>query len=185
VTANAATDAITIINLTGYEATASLTDTQVSEVKIGDRVQVAVNGSGTLTGTVSRVGPVQVSDSAYTYPLAVALPVTTQPIFAGSTANLQIVLHQVNYALAVPTSAMHTNAPGETYVLIVANGKETEKKVSVGVVGATYTQITSGLTKGTKVVLADLSEAIPSSNTDTATSGFGGFGGAGQAGGAR
>ena len=80
---------------------------------------------------------------------------------------------------------MHTIAPGETYVLIVANGMETEKNVSVGVVGATYTQITSGLTKGTKVVLADLSEAIPSSNTDTATSGFGGFGGAGQAGGAR
>jgi hypothetical protein len=42
-----------------------------------------------------------------------------------------------------------------------------------GVLGATYTQVISGLQFGQTVVLADYSLVVPSSNTNS----FGGFGG--------
>ena len=94
VTAGSTSDAITIINSGSYQATGSLTSTQAAEVKVGDQALVTVNGkSGTLAGTVSRVGPVDASSSSYTYPLIVLLSGGSHGIAAGSTAQVQVVLH--------------------------------------------------------------------------------------------
>jgi RND family efflux transporter MFP subunit len=187
VAAGSSSDAITIINASSYQATASLTSTQAAQVKVGDKASVTVNGiTSTLTGTVSRVGPVDVSGSSYTYPLIVVLSGGSHGIAAGSTAQVQVVLREAVNALAVPTSAVHTSGT-RSYVFVPESGQETRKTISVGVVGNIYTQVTSGVTKGTTVVLANLSEAVPASSTSATTGRFGGgagFGGGGFAGGA-
>jgi hypothetical protein len=82
----------------------------------------------------------------------------------------------------VPTSAVHTTSAGHSYVIVLQGNKEVTKTVTVGVVGATYTQIMSGLTRGTAVVLANLSTAVPSSSTNSNTGRFGGLGGGGLGG---
>jgi multidrug efflux pump subunit AcrA (membrane-fusion protein) len=174
VSAGSTTASITVINSGSFEATASLTSTQVAQVKVGDTALVTVDGvNGTLSGTVSRVGPVDSSSSGYTYPLVVALPAGAHGISGGSTAQVQVVLHQVTYALAVPTSAVHTTGVNVSYVLVLKGGHETRTTVSVGAVGSAYTQITSGLEPGMTVVLADLSTPIPASS-NTTTGRFGG-----------
>jgi hypothetical protein len=184
VTAGSSSDAITIINSGSYQATASLTSTQAAEVKVGDQALVTVNGApGTLTGTVTRVGPVNTSNSSYTYPLIVLLPGGSHGIAAGSTAQVQVVLHQVANARAVPTSAVQT-VGNNSYVLVPASGQEARRKITVGIVGSIYTQVTGGVAKGTTVILANLSQAVPSSSTSSSTGGFGGgrFGGGGGSG---
>jgi multidrug efflux pump subunit AcrA (membrane-fusion protein) len=185
VTAGSTTSAVTVLNSGSYEATASLTSTQVAEVHAGDSALVTVDGvSGSLTATVSRVGPVDAADSGYTYPVVVALPSGHHGLSGGATAQIEIVLHQVDYALAVPTSAVHSAGTDDSYVLVLANGREKQTRVSVGAVGAVYTQIDSGLAKGATVVLADLSQPIPSSGSDATTGRLGGgFGGGGEFGG--
>ena len=82
--------------------------------------------------------------------------------------------------LAVPTSAVETTGT-RSYVLEPEKGELTPKVIKVGMVGDTYTQVLSGLSKGQSVVLADYAEAVPSSNTDLtdALGGGGGFGGGG------
>ena len=122
------------------------------------------------------------SGTSYTYPLIVALPAGSHGIAAGSTAQVQVVLHEVDATLAVPTSAVHTTGTDSSYVFVLESGQEVRKKISVGVVGGVYTQVTSGITEGTTVVLAHLSEAVPTSSTNTSTRGFGGagFGGGGS-----
>jgi trimeric autotransporter adhesin len=183
VTAGSTNDAITIINSGSYQATGSLTSTQAAEVKVGDQALVTVNGmTGTLTGTVTRVGPVDASNSSYTYPLIVLLSGGSHGIAAGSTAQVQVVLHEVNNTRAVPTSAVHT-VGNNSYVFVPESGQEARKKISVGIVGSVYTQVTAGITKGTSVILADMSQAVPSSSTSSSTTGFGGAGGGGFAGG--
>ena len=90
----------------------------------------------------------------------------------------------VSDVVAVPTSAVETTGIG-SYVLLLDNGILARKVVKVGMIGDTYTQIVSGLKDGQSIVLADYSEAVPSSNTDLTTAlgggatGFGGFGGFG------
>jgi len=174
VSAGSTTDSITIIDSGSYQVTASLTGAQSYQVEVGDSALVSVNGmAGTLTGTVARVGPVEGSGSSYTYPLVVALPAGSHGISAGSSAQLQVVLHEVKDTLAVPTSAVSTAGLGNSHVLVLQAGQELRKKVVVGVVGALYTQITSGIGEGTTVVLADLSEAVPPSSSSLLVRGFG------------
>jgi multidrug efflux pump subunit AcrA (membrane-fusion protein) len=178
VSAGSSSSTITVINSGGYQTTSSLTPTQVNQVAVGDAVQVSVYGtSGTISGTVSRVGPVTVGSSSDTYPVIVALATGASTMSAGSTAAVNIGVASAANALVVPTSAVHTSSPGRSYVIVLQSGKEKQTPVTVGVAGATYTQITSGLTQGQTVILADPSQALPSSNTSSTGGGFGGAGG--------
>jgi multidrug efflux pump subunit AcrA (membrane-fusion protein) len=187
VSAGSTSEAITIVDAGSYEATASLTTAQAEQVHVGDTSLVAVDGTtGTLVGTVARVGPVDTGNSTYSYPLIVALPVGSHGVAAGSTAQIQVVLHQVAHTLAVPTSAVNTIASGRSYVIVLESGQVARRRVSVGVVGGIYTQVTSGIGSGATVVLADLSQPVPASNTTSLFRGFGrgglvggGFGGGG------
>jgi multidrug efflux pump subunit AcrA (membrane-fusion protein) len=167
VTAGSTTDAITVISPGTYEANATLTTAQVSELTQGDAAQITINGvTGSFDGTVTRIGPVEESNGNYTYPLVIAMDAGGQRLPAGADAQLTVDLHSVSNAVVVPTSAVHTNG-STSYVLIVKGGSEQEQPVTVGVVGSEYTQITSGLTKGATVILANLSTKVPSSNTNT------------------
>jgi len=175
--ADATANAITVISAGSYQVTASLTSSQATEVKVGDRVDVSVNGTtGSLTGTVARVGPVDTSGSSITYPLVVALPPGSDGIRSGASAQATVVVATAKNAVVVPTSAVHTTGAGHASVDVLRTGEEVRKPVSVGIVGSTYTQIDSGLTVGTTVVLADRSEPVPSSNA-TGTRPGGGLGG--------
>lgn len=186
VSAGSATDAITIVNSGSFQATATLTPTQANEVKVGDAAQVTVTGTtGTLDGTVARVGPVDTSSSSYTYPLVVALPAGSHGIASGSAAQITITLAEAKDTEVVPTSAVHRSDAG-SYVDVIKGDQAVRQVVQVGVVGAEYTQITSGLTPNAEVVLADLSQAVPSSSSTSSSSsrllggGGGGFPGAGR-----
>ncbi len=180
VSAGSSTSTITVINSGGYQTTSSLTPAQVNQVAVGDAVQVSVYGtSGTISGTVSRVGPVTVGSSSDTYPVVVALDPAASTLSAGSSAAVNIGVATATNVLVVPTSAVHTSSPGRSYVIVLQAGKDKQTAVSVGVAGATYTQITSGLTQGQTVILADPSQALPSSNTSSTGPAFGGAGGFG------
>ena len=54
-------------------------------------------------------------------------------------------------------------------VTVLENGRTQEVPVRVGVVGATWMSITSGLTAGQEVVLANVKEPLPGSATSVAT----------------
>ncbi len=190
VSSGSTSDAISVINSGSYQVVSSVTGAQSRQVKVGDSALVTVNGTtSTLRGTVARVGPAGTTGSQYTYPVIVALPAGSHGIAAGSSAVVQVVLHDVAHTLAVPSSAVNTRAAGASYVVVLQSGHETRLRVKVGIVGSLYTQITSGLQRGTTVVLANLGAAVPSSNTSSSFRGFGGaglggagFGGAGLGG---
>jgi hypothetical protein len=70
----------------------------------------------------------------------------------------------------VPNSALSDGT-----VTVLSQGKTSTTKVQTGAVGALTTEITSGLTAGQQVVLADLTATLPANSTTTR--GFGGAGG--------
>jgi multidrug efflux pump subunit AcrA (membrane-fusion protein) len=185
VSADSSTDVITVIGTKSYEVQGTLDSSQVPSVKVGQTATVEVDGvDGSLTGTVSQVGPVQSSDEEYTYPVVVNLPGDSQGLFTGSTANVVIDTGSVSNVVAVPTSAVETTG-NRSYVLLLDNGILARKIIKIGMVGDTYTQVVSGLKDGQSIILADYAQAVPSSNTDLTTAlgggttGFGGFGGFG------
>ena len=179
---------ITIVNSGSYQTTVSLDTTQVQSVKVGDSVSLTIDGQpGTFHGTVGSVGPVDTSNSSFTYPATIAITSPTGRLPAGSTTRTTIDVAGATDALVVPTSAVHTDSPTLSFVYLDNNGKEARHRVTVGVVGPIYTQIRSGLARGQAVVLADPSQPVPASNTSATAGGFGGAfraGGGGSGGGA-
>lgn len=139
----------------------------------------------TVYGTVSSLGIVAtVSSGVATFPVTVAVTGTPAGLYSGTTAQATIIVLERSGVLTVPSSAVHTVGTA-SYVDELKGGKEVEHAVTVGAIGTTLTQITSGLTSGTKVVLANLSQSISSGSTNTTSTGtgrFGGFGGFGGGG---
>jgi HlyD family secretion protein len=80
----------------------------------------------------------------------------------GVQAAVTITTAQTVNALAVPTSAV--NHRGTIDYVLVLNGSTTKMQIiTLGAVGALYTQVTGGLTAGQRVVLANPNTPIPTS----------------------
>ncbi|MGH8980009.1 MAG: HlyD family efflux transporter periplasmic adaptor subunit [Acidimicrobiales bacterium] len=174
VDAGSTTDVVTVVDQESYEAIGSLTSSDAQQEKVGDTAIVSVDGDDhDVTGVVTRVGPVDVA-SGNTYPVVVALSGDAADVFPGTSARIKVVVERAGDVLSVPTSSVHTDGAGHSYVLTLEHGTEMRTTVQVGVVGAVYTQIVSGLRKGEPVVVADLTKPVPTpSNTFSSTDGSG------------
>jgi HlyD family secretion protein len=170
------------------QVTTAVNDTAVGKVKPGQPASVTPDGATKpIPGKVTSIGALgsTTSGGAASYPVTITLDPTSQPLFNGATASVAITLGTAQAAVTVPTSAVQTLGQFSVVSKMV-NGSPTTTRVTLGVVGATVTQVTSGLKAGDEVMLANITEPMPSStntNTRGLVGGRGGFGGAGAAGG--
>ncbi len=194
VTAGSSTAAIVVVNPGSMEVMTTVSDSNVAAVKVGAKVTVTPNGTDSPTaGTVVAVGLLPAASTTSTGTASsgassgVAYPVTIGlngggTLFAGSGAAVSIVVSSAAHALAVPTSAVRTL--GNRHVVsVLRDAKLTSLPVEVGAVGMIFTQVTSGLSEGDQVVLADLNAPLPTSNTTLRGIGGSGLGGSGLGGG--
>jgi multidrug efflux pump subunit AcrA (membrane-fusion protein) len=158
---------------------------QIDLVRSGQTVQVTVDGrSQPLAGKVTYVGTTNASSStgsAASYPVTVTLNAVDSTLFDGMGASVAIDVGTARQVLTVPLSAVHTAGSLHT-VQRYADGKATLQRVALGVQGGQRVQVTSGLSLGDRVVLADIGAAVPSS-TNGQRGGFGGLSGGGFGGG--
>ena len=168
VTAGSSTANIVIAGGNGYEIATSVGVNDIAQVKAGDRATVVPDGSlERISGKVVFVGSPTTSGTSTTYPVVIGLTGTPNSLRNGAmaTTTIDVATSKVS-AVLVPTSAVR-NVNGRHSVTVLHNGKTSTVAVEVGVIGAQQTEITSGMSAGQTVVLADLSAAVPSSNADS------------------
>ena len=177
--------AVEIINPHTFEVAATASDSQIPDLKTGQRALISAAGTTPgAVGTVTQVGTIAtVTSGVATFPVTIGVSGMPTGLYAGTTANVTIVQTKASNVLTVPSSAVHTVGP-RSFVDVLTKGKEVLTPVSVGAVSTLLTQITSGLKAGEQIVLAVVSSSIPSTSSSSTSSRFGGFGGAGGAGGA-
>lgn len=159
------------------QVTTAVSDAQAGQIKPGQQVNVTPDGSGkAITGQVTSIGLLAstTSSGAPSYPVTISLPSGGQ-LFPGATASISIITSTANAVVTVPTSAVHLTG-GNASVTTLSHGKTQTRRVTAGVVGASVTEIKSGLSAGEQVVLADLSQPLPTTGT-TGTRGLVGGGG--------
>jgi len=168
VTAGSSTANIVIAGANGYEVATSVGVNDITQVKVGDVANVGPDGSlQRIDGKVVFVGSPSTSGSSTTYPVVIGLTGNQSGLRNGAMATTTIdVATSKTQAVLVPTSAVR-NSNGRHTVTVLSGGKTSTVNVEVGVVGAQQTEITSGVNAGQTVVLADLHEAVPSSNADS------------------
>jgi HlyD family secretion protein len=167
----------------GQEATTTVSSTNVGQVRVGQSATVTLDGSATsIKGEVVAIGVLNSTSATGTasYPVTIGLPGGAPTLFAGSDAQVAITLARVGNAVAVPTSAVQSIGV-ITFVTVLQAGKAARVRVTVGATGPELTQVSSGLTVGEQVILADMSTPLPTNTNPFAarglTTGGGGFGG--------
>ena len=147
---------------------------QVDQVKVGQPVAISADGVSTkLHGTVRSIGLLSsTSGSRTTFPVTVQLDAGTPKLYDGSGADAVITTGTARNVITVPNSAIHSTVGGIHTVTVVKDGKTSTARVTLGLAGPDISQVKSGLQKGQQVVLADLSEPLPSSTTSGSTGTF-------------
>jgi RND family efflux transporter MFP subunit len=161
------TPEITIIGAGGSQVTTTIDAAVAGEAKVGDQVQVTPDGSqNALTGRVLAIGVLPTNTD---YPVTIALDDPTTPLPEGGGANVSIRVASATHVLTVPTSAVTLTRTGAT-VEVLKNGTQTPVRVAIGATGPERTQIKSGLNAGDQVILANLSQPMPTTtNTGRGT----------------
>jgi multidrug efflux pump subunit AcrA (membrane-fusion protein) len=175
---SAATAQIVVVSTDASIVKASVDDTQVGQLKVGQQVDITPNGATTpVQGTVSEVGMVATQTSGVaSYPVTVDVAAGTTGLHIGASAQLSIVITKVDGVLTVPTAAVRQEN-GSSVVDEMRDSKRVSVPVTVGLTGGGRSEISSGLRAGDQVVL-------PGDAAGTAAQPAGGlFGGGGGAGG--
>ena len=154
----AGADLCTIYDLSYLVMVINVDELQVSDVSVGQSVQVTADAvpDKTYTGTVTRVSMKGSSNGGTTtYPVKVCID-ETEGLRPGMNANAEIVIAEAGNALAVPNAAIVRGG----YVLVTKDSPSAANAdpdmtapegyvyvpVKIGVSDDNYTQIISGVT---------------------------------------
>ena len=176
---------VTIENLKKLEVVAGFAEADAVKVKVGQpaTVTLAALTSTTVAGKVTAVSPTStVTSNVVTYDVTITLLNPPATVRDGMTADVSVTVASKANVLQLPSAAITTTGRTST-VTILANGKQTVTPVTTGLVGASTTQILTGVKAGDVVVEPTVS--ISAATSSGATGGFGGFGAAGGGGGFR
>ncbi|MCC7355730.1 MAG: efflux RND transporter periplasmic adaptor subunit [Anaerolineae bacterium] len=151
---------VTLANLKGLQVVASVDETTIRQVSVGQKAQISFDAfpGQTFRGEVLEV-PLQgtLQGNVMVYEVLVSLVGAEKlPLLVGMTANVQISMGSVENGLLVPTMALQK--VGGMYQVLVPNATDPEGEpelvpVEVGLSTGTYTQIVKGLNEGDKVVM--------------------------------
>jgi RND family efflux transporter MFP subunit len=141
----------TIVRMDPLRLRAEVPEREASSVRIGQSVRVTVEGdSNVYAGRIARLSP---AISPQNRMLLVEAEVRNNgTLRPGAFARADIVIDQQTAALAVPVKALTTFA-GVEKVVLVQDGKASEKTVTTGRRTAEWVEVVKGVQAGDVVVL--------------------------------
>ncbi|MGD0701617.1 MAG: biotin/lipoyl-binding protein, partial [Trebonia sp.] len=175
---------VVVISTSSYVVNATVDDTEVGSVQAGDQAVIIPDGATSpVYGVVSSVGLIASTTSGVaSYPVTIAVTGNPGGLYPGASATVTLVVKQLSNVTTVPTAALHYTSTGaEVYEMV--KGRQVAYPVTVGMTSAGQTQIVSGLSVGTEVVVQGSRTGGAGRTTGGTTRGTrGGFGGGGGGG---
>jgi HlyD family secretion protein len=149
------TRVVTLADLGKLEVVATVDETEISQVKVGQNATItfdALSGAK-FTGKVVEVPLVgQLVQNVVSYDVVLSLEgAGGESLLPGMTANVTIVTGQRQNVLLLPALAIAQDDSGDVVTL---EGSEGTVPVQVGLSNGTYVEVVRGLNEGDKVVIA-------------------------------
>jgi multidrug efflux pump subunit AcrA (membrane-fusion protein) len=173
---------ITIQSLGSFELVADVAEADAMKIAVHQTASLTLSAlpDTQVTGVVTAVSQVStVVNNVVEYPVTIALEQAPKSIKDGMTVEAAIVVQSASNVLLLPSAAISTTGSVST-VKVLSKGVQKTVVVTLGIVGASFTQITSGVIEGQTIVEPTASvSAATSSGVSGITGGFGGasFGG--------
>ncbi|MDR9855093.1 efflux RND transporter periplasmic adaptor subunit [Paenibacillus sp. VCA1] len=174
-----------------YKISASIDDTDITDVKVGQEVRVTFDAltGVTLKGKVTNkavLGEVQ-SSGLVTFPVTVEITPgqdNADKLIPGLSATIAIVTDGKKDVLTVPDAAIKSFG-GRKIVMVETGGKTEQKEIATGLDDGVSSEVVSGLAEGDKVSITMTTSSSSRTSSSMMQGGFGGFGGFGEMGGGR
>ena len=133
-----------VIGTNSYIVNTTVNDTDIGEIAEGDQATVTPTGATTVDyGTVGSIGLIATESSdVATFPVVIDVTGDPTGLYAGSTADVAIIVKQLNNVVEVPTAAISYTTGGQATVTLVKNGAHVTQDVTVGQAADGETQIT-------------------------------------------
>jgi macrolide-specific efflux system membrane fusion protein len=156
---NGGTTILTLADLSHVFVTATVDESDIGDVKVGQKARVTVSSfpSRTFTGQVVRIAVKGVNTSnVVTFEVKVEVSDDHKDLLKPEmTGDVTIVEDERPNALMVPAAAINRKN-GQAYVTVLASdGKKQERNVTLGLEGAEMTEVKSGLNAGDRVVVTE------------------------------
>jgi len=146
----------TIADMSSWVVECDFSEADVAKVKEGSQVKITFGAvpNETFTGRIRKIDlSATTSENVTTYGVEVDVLNAPSELRDGASASVTVTTASATNVLAVPTSAVTTDAQGASTVKLVKNGKSTSRTVQIGIKGDTYTEIKSGLSVGDTIEL--------------------------------
>jgi membrane fusion protein, macrolide-specific efflux system len=191
---------IVVIGTNSYIINTTVDDTQIGQIADGDQADITLgssagsggtpvaagastsSGSSTVYGTVGSISLVgSQTSNVTTFPVVIDVTGNPAGLYAGASADVSIIVKQLNNVTEVPTGAISYNSSGQATVTEVVNGAHVVKDVTTGAAENGETQIVSGVSAGAKVLERQVTFKAPGGGSGGifGTGGAGGFRGRG------
>ena len=149
---------VNLIDLKRHEVQAFVDETDIGRIRTGLETAFTVDTypDTDFLGTVTAIYPKAViQDNVVNYIVTVGITDVKDKILRPEmTASVNILLETRKNVLSVPTSAI-TRERGERFVTVLEDGNPVRRKIKIGWKHDGYTEITSGLREGEKVVVSE------------------------------
>ena len=133
---------IVVVGTDSYIVNTTVDDTEIGQIADGDQADIVPTGSTTTdygtVGSVSLIGTQ--SSNVTTFPVVIDVTGTPTGLYAGSTADVSIIVKQLNDVTEVPTAAISYNTSGQATVTKVVSGSHVVTPVTVGAAARIQTE---------------------------------------------
>jgi macrolide-specific efflux system membrane fusion protein len=150
-----------------YQATLSLTESDIVKIKAGQKVTMTMDAfeDVTFTGEVLSVDVAGSTSSGVTsYSVVVLLDDTDKEIYTNMAVTATIIIDSQSDVLLIPSTAIDTANDGTSTVQLIKNGVISTVTVTLGSTNDSQTIITSGLSEGDTIVASSISNQSKSNN---------------------
>jgi macrolide-specific efflux system membrane fusion protein len=159
-----------------------------------DAIKIEAHQTATITlpalpndeikGVVTSIAPVStVVSNVVTYPVTISLISPPATLREGMTTEVSVIVQTASNVLELPSAAITTTGSTSTVQVQTSKGVTTTTPVTLGLVGSSFTEITSGVTVGETIVEPQASVSAATTGAATPAAGGGGLGGGGHFGG--
>ncbi len=151
----------TIKDTSQLQIEVSVEESDIPIIELGQKVEVSLPSlPGTeLSGSVYKLGDeADNSNATVTLPVTVLLNKTDKEIKLGVSANLDIIVGEVNDKIVIPITAI-VNDKGKDSVYKVVDGKTEQIPVETGLSNGFNIVVESGLEQGDKILINTFQQA--------------------------
>lgn len=155
---------VTIQDCSSFEIEASISEYDISDIIIGQKVVIKTNATGDeeMEGTVTFISPTAINSSAgmgngdVNYKVKISIANPDERLRLDMSASLSIIIEEHDNVMTVPYNAVQTKENGTTFVMVREDNGLREVDIEVVMESNYYTEIKSNeLKEGMEVLVIE------------------------------